>query len=428
MTLIQVWGCLLIFILCPLLGGLPAAEWLIRRLPRSIAFVSLPTVITVVVEASKGVACVVLARYYFPTDPTWWLIVLIALACGQFWLRQSKQRLGMIAGCLVYSWQITFLMLLMGGIGMTLLRERRLGRMGLLVLFPIIVGLSSQQSSQVVAAVGLSSLLAWVDDQLPDVSPSPVTSDAPGSLMTISMAHDAHLFGFFRRDRNIRTLDHPLNADRVGPMAATLSQLKALGHPIPPSWVLPPGDDADPLIQLLNPSPGQPLMIRPGLIGTVPLASRPSPEPIYQITSRRGLAQVIGACRTAYSATPATPHSADQGVAVMVQVQVQGQYSGVVWSQDIPNNEPDTVVISGGPGSTPAEALTSPLTTQMRVTAASAQSQALIAPQTLPLQLLYKIATMARSLECHCQGIPQQIEWSDDGSTLWILAVSAIQP
>lgn len=125
MTLIQVWGCLLIFVLCPLLGGIPASEWLIQRLParpRSSWRYGV-TFLEMGIEASKGIASVCLARYYFPRDPTWWIIALIALVFGQFWLRKSKQLLGIVAGGMVYSWQIAFLLLLIGGISITLPAE-----------------------------------------------------------------------------------------------------------------------------------------------------------------------------------------------------------------------------------------------------------------------------------------------------------------
>ena len=122
MTLIQVWGCLLIFVVCPLLGGLPLATWLTRGLNQPQYASNLfgtpingRRVILVGVEASKGVLSVLLARYYFPADPTWWIIALIALVFGQFWLRHSKQILGVVAGGVVYSWQVAFLLLLMGG-------------------------------------------------------------------------------------------------------------------------------------------------------------------------------------------------------------------------------------------------------------------------------------------------------------------------
>ncbi len=426
MTLIQVWGCLLIFVLCPLLGGIPASEWLTQRLVRRPPWRHGAKFLEMGIEASKGIASVCLAQYYFPRDPTWWIIALIALVCGQFWLKKSKQLMGIVAGGVIYSWQIAFLMLLIGGISITLLRERRIGRLGLLVLFPLLVGLYTQQSSQIMAAMGLSFVLAWVDEQVPQPPASPSMGSSSGELMTLDRANDAHLFGFFQRDRNIRTLDHPLNADQVGPLAATLSQLKANGYNIPPGWVLPPGDDAAPLIQLLNPSSSQPLMVRSSVIGVNPAGT--PPEPIFQITSRRALAQVIRACRSAYSATPSSPHAQDQGVAVMVQVQVKGQYSGLAKSQDIQNSDPATVVIIGGPGPTPAEALMHPQTQQIRVSdPEKASSQALRAPQSIPPELVQKITAIAQDLETHYHGIPQQIEWSDDGSTLWILAVNAIQ-
>jgi len=345
MTLIQVWGCLLIFVICPLLGGLSLAEWLMRRLPppqhtgHRLFGIALSgrLAIQIGVEASKGILSVLLARYYFPTDPTWWIIALIALVFGQFWLRQSKQILSVVAGGVVYSWQVAFLLLLIGGIGITLLRERRLGRLGILVLFPIVVGLTSEQSSQAMAAMGLSFVLAWVNEQLPDSNPSASAPSMAGVLVSQSQADDAHLFGLFQRDRNIRTLDHPLNADQFGQPAAILSQLKSWGYNVPPAWILPPGDDADPLLRLLTPSPEQPLMVRSAIVGQQNdgSATHPSPEPIFQITSRRTLVQVITACRNAYSSTPSSPNHQDLGVSVMVQVQVHGQYGGLAWSQDV---------------------------------------------------------------------------------------------
>lgn len=433
MTLIQVWGCLLIFVICPLLGGLPAAEWLLRRLKALLSQHTIPweTPIQVGVEASKGIASVFLARYYFPTDPTWWIIALIALVCGQFWLRQSKQILGVMAGCVVYSWQVAFLILLMGGIGITLLREKRLGRLGILVLFPILVGLYSQQSSQAIAAMGLSFLLAWVDEQLPDPKPTASALNA-GVLVTHSQTSDAHLFGLFRRDRDIRSLDQSLNADQVGQPAATLSQLKSWGYNIPPGWVLPPGDDAAPLIQLLAPSPEQPLMVRSAVVGKSlhDVATNPSPEPIFQITSRRALAQVIGACRNAYSSTPSSPHLRDLGVAVMIQMQVIGQYGGLAWSQDVKAGDKTTVLITGGPGQTPSEALTHPSITQVRLSQSipkHSETLALSAHQSIPLDLVNQIAIAAREIETLCRGIPQRIEWSYDGNTLWLLEVCPIE-
>ncbi|WP_299414704.1 hypothetical protein [Acaryochloris sp. IP29b_bin.148] len=436
MTLIQVWGCLLIFVICPLLGGLPVAEYLTRLFPPSQGRgyrlfgvnVHWRVWLRGGIEASKGVLSVLLARYYFPQDPTWWIIALIALVFGQFWIRKSKPFLAVAAGGLAYSWQVTFLLLLMGGISLTLLREKQLGRLGLLVLLPMVVGLVSQQSSQAMAAMGLSFLLAWGDAQQSQAS-VPEEGREERALRTQPQADDAHLFGLFQRDRNIRTLDQPLNADQCGQSAAVLSQLKALGYPVPPGWVLPPGDDAEPLIRLLSPTPEQPLMVRSNIVGQTHESENIalSTEPIIQITSRRSLVQVIAACRTAYSSTPSSAQRREFGVAVLIQIQVKGQYGGIAWSQDVKAQDPTTVLITGGAGPTPSEALTQLSAVQIRVPQRlSKHSDVALTHAQIPLPLVHQIATMAREIDAHYQGIPQKIEWSYDGTTLWLLAAHPV--
>jgi pyruvate,water dikinase len=92
MTLTQVWGALLIFIVCPLLGGLPLTAWIVRRMSGrqlsrlgtrnvsvSAAFYHggrLAGILAVLSEALKGIAAVLLARAFFETDPAWELIAL----------------------------------------------------------------------------------------------------------------------------------------------------------------------------------------------------------------------------------------------------------------------------------------------------------------------------------------------------------------
>ncbi|MBE9020357.1 glycerol-3-phosphate acyltransferase, partial [Chroococcidiopsidales cyanobacterium LEGE 13417] len=96
----QVWGVLAIFILCPCLGGLPLIAWITRtltgrRLERmgtgnisvSAAFYhggKLAGILAVLSEALKGIAAVLLARAFFPTQPAWELIALIALVMGRY--------------------------------------------------------------------------------------------------------------------------------------------------------------------------------------------------------------------------------------------------------------------------------------------------------------------------------------------------------
>ena len=85
--MLQVWGAIAIFIVCPLLGGLPLIAWITYALTRrqlacrgtgnisvSAAFYhggKLAGILAVLSEAFKGIAAVILARAFFPTEPVW---------------------------------------------------------------------------------------------------------------------------------------------------------------------------------------------------------------------------------------------------------------------------------------------------------------------------------------------------------------------
>ncbi len=93
-------GELLIFVVCPLMGGLPLTGWVTqlasgRQLAQlgtgnigvSAAFYhggKIAGILAVLVEAGKGIVAVLLARAFFPQDPTWELIALIALVIGRY--------------------------------------------------------------------------------------------------------------------------------------------------------------------------------------------------------------------------------------------------------------------------------------------------------------------------------------------------------
>ena len=75
------------------------------------------------------------------------------------------------------------------------------------------------------------------------------------------------MFRFFQGSKAIASLDNQLDANKVGRKAATLSQLKQWGYPVPSGWLLPPGDDAEALIAFLQPSPTEPLAVRSSAVG-----------------------------------------------------------------------------------------------------------------------------------------------------------------
>ncbi|HEY9658462.1 MAG TPA: glycerol-3-phosphate acyltransferase, partial [Allocoleopsis sp.] len=250
MTLIQVWGSLLIFILCPLLGGLPLINWITyvftrqrlsqlgtRNISVSAAFYHGGTIVgilAVLSEAFKGIAAVLLARYFFPGDPAWEVIALMALVMGRYWMGKSAGTTNVVWGFVVHDWVTSALVCLIGGISFTLIRERRSGRLGILILLVLITVLRYPgQGGLVGATTILCILMAWIYQKIPDDLDLPEAGAQRSSRK---------MFRFFQADRSIPTFEQALQPEKVGQKAATLAQLRRWGYPVPMGWVLPPGD------------------------------------------------------------------------------------------------------------------------------------------------------------------------------------------
>ena len=463
MTLTQVWGAFLIFVLAPVVGGLPLTGWSTRllsgqRLRRvgtgnvsvSAAFYhggKVAGIAAVLMEAAKGIGVVLLARYYFPTDPVWEILALIGLVMGRYWFAQGAGTTNVVWGIVAYDWGTALLTFMISGLGFTIFRERRQGRLLSLVLLPLITALRHQDGALVLAMTCLSALIAWIYQKLPDDLDLP---DDEGRLESRTM------FRFFRGDRGLVALDQPLDAAKFGHKAATLGQLRAWGYPVPRGYVLPAGDDPTALLAIAEPSPTQPLAVRSSAqdedTGTASAAG------VYQsflnVTDQAALAAAIVRVFSSYNSQGARAYRQSQGLperglAVIVQQQVQGQFSGVAFSRDPITRCGDGVVIEALPGGadqvvggqvTPEQyrVLVQPedVPPLAEIAAADWQiSDALTLTvegqgQT-PSRLLQQVAYLARHLESRFQGVPQDIEWSFDGDTLWLLQsrpITTLQP
>ena len=463
MTLTQVWGAFLIFVLAPVVGGLPLTGWSTRllsgqRLRRvgtgnvsvSAAFYhggKVAGIAAVLMEAAKGIGVVLLARYYFPTDPVWEILALIGLVMGRYWFAQGAGTTNVVWGIVAYDWGTALLTFMISGLGFTIFRERRQGRLLSLVLLPLITALRHQDGALVLAMTCLSALIAWIYQKLPDDLDLP---DDEGRLESRTM------FRFFRGDRGLVALDQPLDAAKFGYKAATLGQLRAWGYPVPRGYVLPAGDDPTALLAIAEPSPTQPLAVRSSAqdedTGTASAAG------VYQsflnVTDQAALAAAIVRVFSSYNSQGARAYRQSQGLperglAVIVQQQVQGQFSGVAFSRDPITRCGDGVVIEALPGGadqvvggqvTPEQyrVLVQPEDVPPLAEIAAADWQ-LSDALTLtvegqgqtPSRLLQQVAYLARHLESRFQGVPQDIEWSFDGNTLWLLQsrpITTLQP
>jgi pyruvate,water dikinase len=437
----QVWGVLAIFIGCPLLGGLPLIAWITRvvsgrRLERlgtgnisvSAAFYhggNFAGILAVLSEALKGIAAVLLARAFFPTQPAWELIALIALVMGRYWVGKGAGTTNVVWGYVVHDWRVALLVFLIGGIGFTLLREKELGRFGVLFLFPTITALLHlNDSGRIIAAIVLAILIGWIYKKIPDdLDLSPTAGQAGSQTM----------FRFFRGDKAIVSLDDRLDPQKVGDKASTLSQLKSWGYPVPMGWILPPGDDPEPLIQALQPSATEPLVVRSSAIGedSEQAAAAGQYESVLQVTSRAMLRQAIVRIQASYDLPNAvkyrrTREQTDTAMAVLIQKQVQGVFSGVAFSRDPIAQQGDAVAIEALPGE--AQQVVSGRVTpeQYRVAIADARTQNFASlpiegAGDVPPELIKQVALLARQIENQYHGIPQDIEWSYDGRQLWLL-------
>lgn len=451
MTLTQVWGALVVFIVCPVLGGLPFIEGIFylmagRRLSRlgtgnvsvSAAFYHGGTatgVLAVLSEAGKGIAAVLLARQFFPLHPEWELIALIALVMGRYWMGKGAGTTNVTWGIVAHDWIVAGLVLLIGGVGFTILRERQWGRIGVLVLLPLMLGLLyPQQTARITAAIALSVVLGWIYTQMPDDLDLPARG---GQVKT------RNVFRFFRGDKAIVSLDRSLDSQQVGQKAATLSQLKRWGYPVPPGWVLPPGDDPQPLIDYLDPSPDAPLAVRSSAIGedTETASAAGQYQTILDVTDRQALKTAISQCFASYDRPSAVRYRQDRGtsegaMAVSVQQQVRGVFSGVAFSRDPMTRHGDAVAVEALPGeasrvvsghATPEqyriwipEALVEERGDDWRLPA-EVELDLEGEPGDVPQPLLRQVAFLARHIETRYHGIPQDIEWTYDGDRLWLL-------
>lgn len=475
MTLTQVWGALLIFVLCPLLGGLPLISWITYLLTRrqlsqvgtgnvsvSAAFYHggrWVGILAVLSEALKGIAVVLLAGYFFPKEPTWEIIALIMLVMGRYWMGKGAGTTNVVWGFVVHDWRVALLVFLIGGIGFTIIRDRTTGRIGVLVLFPIILALLHPHDfARIVSAIALSLIIGWIYQKIPDDLDLP-TEQAKSESKSV--------FRFFRGDKAIIPLERELDPQQVGSKAATLSQLKRWGYAVPQGWILPPGDDMQPLVKYLPVSESNPLVVRSSAIGEdAELSSSAGQyQTVLQVTSRPALQEAITQVLASYHHPAARGYRRnrdlpDTAMAVLIQKQIPGVFSGVAFSRDPMQQQQDTVVIEGLPGD--AKRIVSGQVTPEQYRVYFQQPQLVGAGLTdnledktdnstkpapldqhetgddrspsveiegdgdLPPALIQEVAVLTRDLENRYHGIPQDIEWTYDGQQLWLLQTRPI--
>ncbi|MEL6331641.1 MAG: glycerol-3-phosphate acyltransferase [Cyanobacteria bacterium J06626_26] len=458
----QVWGALLIFIICPLLGGLPLTGWWVQlatgqqlsqigtgNVGVSAAFYHGGTVVgigAVLLEAFKGIGAVLLAQQFFPADPIWPVVALMALVMGRYWLARGAGVTNVSWGFLVYDPLVAVLGWLLSFIAFTVLRERKQGRVFALVLLPVLTGLVHNDGMRLMAVACLMTLIGWIYQKLPDDLELPSQG---------TRSESRRLFRFFRGESALQALDQILDPAVVGNKAATLSQLKAWGYPVPMGYILRAGDDPAALLALCQPSVQQPLVARSSAVGEDGLGASAAGQyvSVTDVVSQEGLEGAIATCFQAYNRPSAVRYRQDLGLPdapmnVLVQQQIHGVVSGVAFSRDPIARCGHDVVIEALPG--PASQVVSGQITPRRyhvtITPEDMQpgddwqlSEAVDLPMEpngvveafhgsplqrhdpIPDRLIQQIAYLTRHLEGRFGDIPQDVEWTYDGEQIWVL-------
>ena len=456
-TYAPLWGSLVAFVVCPLLGGLPLIDWLTysitgRQLKKlgtgnisvSAAFYhggKVAGIVAVLSEAAKGIAAVLLTRLFFPPHSVWELLALIGLVMGRYWIGRGAGTTNVVWGILAHDVRVFLITILLGLMSFTINRDRTSGKIGVLIILAVTIALFHPYHPEfAVAGMVLSGLLWWIYGQIPD--------DLDLSSQGVH-SQSNKMFRFFQADKNILSLkDKGLKSEKVGAKAANLALVKSLGYPVPEGWVILPGEAGQALLNRSNPSPENPLVVRSSAIGEDSESASAAGQylSILNVESKEALQTAILDCQASYLASSAvqyrrTHSQQQQAMAVLVQKQITGVYSGVAFSRDPVNSLNQGVAIEALPGNA-TQVVSGQITPQryqviipeLASTGTSDSinpSQIAIFPQgnntdSIPAHLLESVALLAREMEEIFNGTPQDLEWTYDGETLWLLQVRPI--
>jgi pyruvate,water dikinase len=441
----QLWGLLVILITCPLLGAMPLIASITYAIKRqrlgqmgtgnisvSAAFYhggKLVGILAVLSEAFKGIAAVSIARIFFPEGSFWELIALIALVIGRYSLGRGAGTTNVVWGFLMHDPLIAGFVSLVAAIGFIILRSKQAIKYGVLILFPVFVAvLHFNDLPKILAAFALAGLVGWIYQQMPDDMDLPVAA-----ADTESQPMMQYLSG---GEQTIITLDDDLEPEVFGAKAATLSQIKRWGYPVPKGWILAPFDDPGLLIDFLQPSSLSPLVVRSSAIGedSQQASAAGQYETVLNVTNKQELELAIAQVQASYNHPTAVEYrrnlgAKDAAMAVLIQPQVQSVYSGVAFSRDPIAQQGDAVIIEAVSGS-PTQVVSGKITPeQYRVFVAGEDKLSTVKFEgegKIPQPLIKQVAYLARRLEKRYHGVPQDVEWSYDGQTLWVLQARPI--
>ncbi len=217
------------------------------------------------------------------------------------------------------------------------------------------------------------------------------------------------------------TLAQTLDPARYGNKAANLSQIKRAGLAVPEGWVCAVDQALEPFATQIPLT--QTVIVRSSAPGEDSLSASAAGQyvTVPDIQDRVALTKALRVVRQAAQNPNAQQYRQNQGqqsqgMALLVQVQIRGVISGVLFTRS-PLNGRDLVIeaLAGG-----AE----------QIVAGTATPEQFFLNRTddtrtgtcpLPPEVLEQLIRWAGQIERLFKDVPQDIEWTWDGSQLWIL-------
>ncbi|MBC8122462.1 MAG: glycerol-3-phosphate acyltransferase, partial [Gemmatimonadaceae bacterium] len=418
------------------LGGLPLTGWLVRlstgknlralgtgNVGVSAAFTHAGTfvgILAVLAEALRGVVGVLAVRTLVPGSPALEVLTLVAVVSGRFWIARGAGITNAFWGLLVYAPVPTGCLVLVMLVAWLTTRARTFTQAVTLILMPLVFYLFEPDWKVTCAVIALAGLMGWTLNQTAD----DLDRSPEGRAGTTPR---------FLRGR-LKTLDEPLTSQSAGGKAANLSCLRRAGFTVPQGWVLLPGDRPDALLVRHKPSEREPGVVRSSATSEDGLQDSAAGQymSVLGITDSQAFGQAVEQVRASWDAPAAVAYresraSAPGAMAVLVQIQIRGIYSGVLFTRD-PVGGSECLVVEAVRGG--AERVVSGRETPECLTI-ERNSRVVYGDNTLPLPVIEQLHDLGIAVERFFGGLPQDIEWTWDGERLWLLQarpVTNLQP
>lgn len=413
------------------LGGLPLTGWLVRlgtgkdlralgtgNVGVSAAFTQAGTfvgILAVLAEALRGVVGVLTARALVPGSPALEVLTLVALVGGRFWIARGAGITNAFWGLLVHATAPTGCLALVMLLVWIATRARRFTQTVTLLLMPLVFYLFEPDWRVIGAVIALAGLLGWTLNQTADD-------------LDLSAESQAGTTPRFLGGR-LKTLDEPLTSQSAGGKAANLSRLRRAGFAVPQGWVLLPGNRPGALLTRHKPTEREPWVVRSSATTEDGLQDSAAGQykSVLGITDSQGFYRAVEQVRDSWDAPAAVAYrqsraSASGAMAVLVQLQVQGIYSGVLFTRD-PVEGDERLVVEAARGG--AERVVSGQETP-ECLSIERNSRVVHGDNTLPLSVIEQLHDLGLAVERFFGGLPQDIEWTWDGERLWLLQARPI--